>query len=99
MNGEANTVSVSILGTDYLVACPASERDALRESALLVDRKMQDIKAGGKIVSLDRIAVMAALNLAHDLLREQGQSASLDRTIANRVRQLQDKVDQTLSGA
>jgi cell division protein ZapA len=63
------TLDVALLGREYKVACKDSERAELLDAVALLDRRMRDIRDGGKIVGTDRIAVMAALNLAHDLLR------------------------------
>lgn len=61
-------VDVSILDRQYRVACPDDERDSLMAAVAYLDQKMRDIKAAGKIAGVDRIAVMAALNIAHELL-------------------------------
>ena len=68
MNQELARVSVRILEKDYHVACPMEERAALLDSAEFLSRKMKEIRDTGKVVGLDRIAVMAALNIAHELL-------------------------------
>ena len=67
------TLDVSLLGRDFKVACKESERAELSDAVALLDRRMREIREGGKIVGAERIAVMAALNLAHDLLRERRQ--------------------------
>jgi len=59
---------VSILGRSYKVACAAGEREALLQSVAYLDGKMREIKESGKIAGTERIAVMAALNIAHELL-------------------------------
>lgn len=61
-------IDVSILDRQYRVACPDDERDSLMAAVAYLDQKMRDIKAAGKIAGVDRIAVMAALNIAHELL-------------------------------
>ena len=65
------TLDVSLLGRDFKVACKESERAELTDAVALLDRRMREIREGGKIAGAERIAVMAALNLAHDLLRER----------------------------
>ena len=62
-------VSVRILEKEYQVACPANERTDLLDSAEILNAKMREIRDSGKVVGLDRIAVMAALNLANELLQ------------------------------
>jgi cell division protein ZapA len=64
-------LEVSLLGRDYKVACRESERAELMDAVALLDRRMREIREGGKVAGAERVAVMAALNLAHDLLRER----------------------------
>jgi cell division protein ZapA len=61
-------VDVSILDRQYRIACPDEERDSLMAAVDYLDKKMREIKDGGKIAGTDRIAVMAALNITHELL-------------------------------
>jgi cell division protein ZapA len=93
----AKTIEISILGRSYKIACEDNERDALLEAVAYLDGKMADIKKAGKVSGTDRIAVMAALNIAHELLslkvgngfdigqakrRISGIEAKLDEAIA-----------------
>lgn len=64
----ANAVVVRILDREYQVACPPEERDALSSAAKQLDDRMRAIRASGHVIGLERIAVMAALNLSHELL-------------------------------
>lgn len=75
-------VKVNILGKEYQVACPEEEKEALLTSAKMVHQNMEKIRSTGKVVGMDRIAVMAALNIAHDLLILQ-QDESQDITKIN----------------
>jgi cell division protein ZapA len=76
-----NTLTVKILGKDYRVGCPEGEEENLRGAARHLDKQMNDIKAGGKIIGSEKIAVMVALNLASDLLQlDQIQDQKLART-------------------
>ncbi len=61
-------VDVTILDRQYKIACPDDERESLMASVAYIDQKMREIKEAGKIAGTDRIAVMAALNVAHELL-------------------------------
>ena len=69
------TLDVNILGRDYRIACKESERAELTQAVAFLDRRMRDIRDQGKVSGPDRIAVMAALNIAHDLLREKSRHA------------------------
>ena len=62
------TILVNILGKDYQVACSPGERDDLLRAASELDRRMRDIRHSGSVIGLERIAVMAGLNLAHEVL-------------------------------
>jgi len=84
MNESNSQVSVRILDKEYQVACPASERTDLLDSAEILNKKMREIRDSGRIVGLDRIAVMAALNMANDLLHAQERDKSLEGDISSR---------------
>src|ERR1041384_6416029 len=68
------TLDVSLLGRNYKVACKESERNDLLDAVALVDRRMREIRDTGRITGSERIAVMAALNIAHDLQRVRKES-------------------------
>ena len=68
MNAENKTLTVSIVGKDYQVACPAGEEESLREAAHYLHTLMESIRASGRVVGLDRVAVMAALNVSLSLI-------------------------------
>ncbi len=94
---QPNTVTVHILDKDYCIACPADERANLESAARYLDGKMREIRTGGKVIGAERIAVMAALNITHDLLHKQqrlDQEASATR---EQVRDLLDRVDEALA--
>ncbi|WP_207061595.1 cell division protein ZapA [Motiliproteus sp. SC1-56] len=65
---EDQNVAITLLEKEFLIACPEEKREELREAARLLNRTMQEIKKSGKVFGLERIAVMAALNLSHDYL-------------------------------
>ena len=90
-------VSVRILDKEYQVACPADERTYLLDSAEILNAKMREIRDSGRIVGLDRIAVMAALNITNDLLHAQARDQALDGDFSNRLKHISDRVDHVLS--
>ena len=92
-------VSVRILEKEYQVSCPASERTDLLDSAELLNAKMREIRDSGKVVGLDRIAVMAALNMANDLLRSQARDEALESSLGPRLKVLNERVDTILGGS
>ncbi len=89
-------ISVRILEKEYQVSCPASERTDLLDSAEMLNAKMREIRDSGKIVGLDRIAVMAALNIANDLLRAQATDRAIEGNLGNRLKLLSDRVETAL---
>jgi cell division protein ZapA len=68
MAESAKTIEISLLGRNYKIACEEHERAALMEAVAYLDGKMSEIKKAGKVSGTDRVAVMAALNIAHELL-------------------------------
>ena len=92
-------VSVRILDKEYQVACPAEERTDLLDSAEILNNKMREIRDSGRIVGLDRIAVMAALNMANDLIHAKARDQELEGGISDRLKIISDRVDNVLSGA
>lgn len=96
---SAQQEKVRLLDKDYAVACPPEERDALLDSARLLDSKMREIRDSGKIIGTERIAVMAALNLAHELLLHRDQQNShggINEDIRYRLRLLQERIEEVL---
>lgn len=93
---KANGVKVRILEKEYTVACPPEEREALLASASRLDAKMQEIRASRSVVGLEKVAVMAALNLTHELLLEEAQKDAFARSVGSRVQSLNMLLDSTL---
>jgi len=96
MSDQFAQVSVRILDKEYQVACPASERTDLLDSAEVLNAKMREIRDSGRIVGLDRIAVMAALNMANDLLQAQSRDKFLDGDVSDRLKIISDRVESAL---
>lgn len=90
MAQQPTTVEVNILDKDYLVACPPEQREALRESARHLDAKMREIRATGKVFGTERIAVMAALNITHEMLENSTMSDSATELLRNMDHKLDD---------
>lgn len=74
MSTQPTTVEVKILDKEYLVACPPEEQEALLRAARHLDNKMREIRTSGKVFGTERIAVMAALNMTHELLERDTMS-------------------------
>jgi cell division protein ZapA len=89
-------VSVRIMDKEFVVACPYDERSALLDAAEFLNTRMREIRDSGKVVGLDRIAVMAALNLAHEFLKGRERESKLDSGVGHRVRALRERVEGAL---
>ncbi len=98
MTQQMAQVSVRILDKEYQVACPPEERTDLLDSAEILNTKMREIRDSGRIVGLDRIAVMAALNMANDLIHAQARDQQLEGDISERLKSISDRVESALSG-
>ncbi|MGE8497113.1 MAG: cell division protein ZapA [Pseudomonas sp.] len=94
---QSNTVNVQILDKEYCIACPADERANLESAARYLDGKMREIRSGGKVIGADRVAVMAALNITHDLLHKQQSVDVQTGSTREQVRELLARVDHALS--
>lgn len=93
-----NSVTVHILDKEYSIICPPEERNNLVGAARYLDGKMREIRSSGKVIGADRIAVMAALNITHELLhRQETPDAAPAGTTREQVRDLLERVDQALS--
>lgn len=97
MNERMVRVSVRILEKEYQVACLPEERSELLDSAEYLNGKMREIRDNGNVVGLDRIAVIAALNITHELLKVRGRGEVADADVGNKIRQLRERVETALT--
>ena len=99
MTEQYAQVSIRILDKEYQIACPLDERTDLLDSAEVLNAKMREIRDSGRIVGLDRIAVMAALNMANDLLHAQARDREIEGGLSDRLRLISDRVDSALGAS
>ncbi len=90
-------VTVRILDKEYAIACPPEEKAALLESVEVLSGKMREIRDSGKVVGLDRIAVIAALNVTHDMLRLRARDRRVETEFSARLRALRERADAALA--
>jgi cell division protein ZapA len=90
-------VAVHILDREYLVACTPEERAGLMAAASLLDGKMREIRSSARSAGLDRIAVMAALNLAHELIGLRQNASQTDSALGDEVGALKHRLDVALA--
>ena len=93
---RVSRVSVRLLDREYQVACPAEERSDLLDSAEYLDGKMREIRDSGKVVGLDRIAVIAALNLANELIKVRKHGTVVEGDLSARLKSLRERVESAL---
>ena len=93
---EHARVSVRILEKEYQIACPIEERSDLLDSAEFLNARMREIRDSGKVVGLDRIAVIAALNMANELIRLRKSDTNLESDVGGRLRILRERVESAL---
>ncbi|CAD1794920.1 cell division protein ZapA [Xanthomonas arboricola pv. juglandis] len=86
-------VSVHILDREYTVGVTAEERESLTAAARLLDLRMREIRGSNRMAAVDRVAVLAALNLAHELQQLRDQQALYDRELANTLDSLNRRLD------
>ncbi|MSQ87930.1 MAG: cell division protein ZapA [Betaproteobacteria bacterium] len=97
MAETVKTIEINILGHIYKIACKEGEREALLQAAAYLDGKMGEIKNAGKVGGADRIAVMAALNIAHELLSTKlGNGFDIGQT-KRRISSIEAKLDEGLA--
>ena len=97
MSKSSDVLSVTILGKEYRIACGPGEEGELVSAARYLDARMRDVRGSGKVIGTDRIAVMVALNLAHELLQEKNQQDSSANSATKRVRALRERVEIALN--
>ncbi len=91
-------VKVRILDQDFTVACPEDAKNELLQSADYVDRKMREVRKGGNVVGTDRVAVMAALNIAHELLAAQAENEKI-ADVRDRLARLDARIAEAMDGS
>ena len=99
MSQDPARVNVRILDRDYMVACPHDERPALLDAAEYLNARMREVRDSGKVVGLDRVAVMVALNMANELLQLRGRDVKLESEASTKVRSLRERVETALEKA
>jgi cell division protein ZapA len=97
MSAEPKGLQISIMGREFRVACPEEEQKGLLEAVDYLNRKMLEIKEHGKVIGLERIAIMAALNIAHELLSTKVGGGFDIAEIKRRINGMETVLDQAIS--
>ena len=94
---DANAVKIMILDKEYMVSCPDDEKEALDASVRHLTEKMSEIRSTGKVVGIDRIAVMAGLNLAHEAIQSGSAIDSGANSTGTHLRELNTRIEEALA--
>ena len=101
MDDPSLTLDVSLLGREYRVVCRESEREELQQAVQFLDRRMREIRDAGKVAGSERIAVMAALNITHELLRARSGAPATggfdSSAIQRRISSMQTAIDRAMA--
>ncbi|MGD2083826.1 MAG: cell division protein ZapA [Chromatiales bacterium] len=97
MSDNLSPVTVQILDKEYRIGCEEGEEESLLFSARYLDGKMREIRRAGRVIGAERIAVMAALNIAHELLQHHRAGKSQTESVQRRLNELQERIELALS--
>jgi cell division protein ZapA len=93
VSSASEPVSIRLLDREYTVGVNPSERDSLMAAARLLEEKMREVRGANRIAAVDRVAVLAALNIAHELQQLRDEQARRDRELASALDRLQQRLD------
>lgn len=93
---EVQGVDVNIMGREFKVSCTDDEREGLIKAVNFLDKKMRDIRDSGKVIGVERIAIMAALNLAHELLTTRSGGFDIG-DFKRRIVVMQEQIDEAVA--
>lgn len=93
---EVRGVDVSIMGREFRVSCTDDEYEALMSAVSYLDRKMRDIRDSGKVIGVERIAIMAALNIAHELLTTRSGGFDIG-DFKRRINSMQEQIEREIA--
>ena len=97
MIDNPTTTSVKILDKEYRITCPPEQELALQRAANYLNEKMKEIKSGGKVIGIERIAVMAALNMSYELQEIRNRHIENNSDAQAQIMQMMGKLDQVLT--
>lgn len=96
MSEKTTPVSINILDKDYLISCTEEEREQLHDAADILNSKITQVKDNGNVIGSERIAVMAALNLAHELIAYKQKNQVYTSKLDDTIQRLQSKIHNAL---
>ncbi len=87
------------MGNEYHVSSPEEQVEKLESAARELDKRMREIKSGGSIIGIERIAVMAALNMAYEIQQGESSDSEVSQDISHRINKLQQDINSTLASS
>ncbi len=97
MSAEPKGLQINIMGREFRVACPENEQKGLLDAVDYLNKKMQEVRDNGKVIGLERIAIMTALNIAHEFLSTRVGGGFDIAEIKRRITSMESVIDQALS--
>ncbi|HEV2523818.1 MAG TPA: cell division protein ZapA, partial [Gammaproteobacteria bacterium] len=93
---KSKSVTVTLLNKEFQVSCPANAEDQLSDAAHYLNQKMREIRKSGRVIGMERMAVMAALNIAYELAVLRQQQEAYLQSVSTQIEHLQNKIDNAL---
>lgn len=93
---KLKSVTVKLLNKEFQVSCPAGAEDQLNDAAHYLNQKMREIRKTGRVIGIERMAIMAALNIAHELAMFRQQKEAYVQSVSEQIERLQIKIDDAL---
>jgi cell division protein ZapA len=97
MSNQSEAVTIEVLDKQYTISCPPEEKQALLESARILNERMREVRGGGKVLGTERMAVMTALNIIHEYTLLQKAQAQLSADVDGTLKRLRGKIDNAIS--
>ena len=97
MSDKPKPITVRILDQDFRIACAPGEEDGLLSSARVLNQRMQELRASGKVIGAERIAIMVALNLTHDLINMQKKTGETSSGFKQRLHAMRERIESALA--
>ena len=94
MATETKGVDITLMGRQFRVSCPAGEEQELLDAAKYLDQRMRDIREGGRVVANERVAIMAALNIAHEMLSLRDGGGIQGEDVRRRIQKMSKTLEQ-----
>ncbi len=96
MVNKLKSVTVTLLNKDFQVSCPPDAEEQLNDASHYLNQKMREIRKSGRVIGMERIAIMAALNITHELIILKQQKENYEQSVCKKIERLQNKIDSAL---